>query len=686
MLTLLLLLGAAAVAADAVPDPPPDPARIRERVVVTAERGPERRDDVPAATSVLTREEIARIPAETLADLLAYLPGFHAYFAHPGAGTAPMVTARGFFGAGEAEYVQLRIDGVPVSYPESGVADWRRLRAADVDRIEAVRGPASALYGDTALAGVVEVFTRRPPTDGVETSAAASAGSFGGASVDADVRAGKAGRTARLSANVSRTDGERAHAAGETAGVDARFGGDTAAGNWSLALTGASYRREDPGALPQSRIDADPFSSDPAYRYDREATRRGRAAALWSGPDGPLPWRVTVDGGLRRTELVRSLPLAPGLFDRTRRDLDTSDAGAALEAERLLNFGAVAGESRLRAGLEARREHLNGEYRPVDESGVAGALSAAASGDRDLLAAFLQQDWRPSSRVRVVAGIRWDRISDRFHGDASGQADHDAWSPRLALSVRVGDLGRSPLSVFAAASEAFKAPTLDQLFDPHPFPDFRGGSFTVSNPGLQPQRAKTIEAGLSRESTTLRYEASLYRTEVRQEIDFDPATFRYVNIGRSLHRGVEASARWTLSPGWEPFLSWAWTRVDALEGAGAGAGADAGKQLKNVPRQLVRGGLAVALPAGVRAQAVANALAGRYLDDANRFPLRDAVTVDVRLERDFGPWSARLDLWNAGNSRTEEIGFLLTDFRGREVPYAYPGARRSVRAGLAWHP
>src|SRR5205823_3868889 len=155
---------------------------------------------------------------------------------------------------------------------------------------------------------------------------------------------------------------------------------------------------------------------------------------------------------------------------------------------------------------------------------------------------------------------------------------------------------------------------------------FRGGSFTVSNPDLQPQRAKTVEAGLSRETTLLRYDLTLYRTEVRQEIDFDPATFRYVNIGRSLHRGVEASARWTASAGWEPFLSCAWTRVESLDGA------DAGKQLKNVPRQIVRGGLAVSLPAGVRAEAVANALTGRYLDDANRFPLRNAVTVDIRLE------------------------------------------------------
>ncbi|HYK41702.1 MAG TPA: TonB-dependent receptor [Thermoanaerobaculia bacterium] len=678
MLHLVLAAAACALAPAPPPDPAQEPPRVQEQIVVTAERGPETRGDVPAATSVLTREEISRIPAETLADLLAYLPGFHSFFAHPGAGTPPMVTARGFFGGGEAEYVQLRIDGVPVSDPESGIADWRRIRAGDIERIEALRGPASALYGDTALGGVLEVFTRRPPAEGVEGGGAVSAGSFGAATAEASVLAGRAGREARVSANLARSDGERAHSATETAGADARVAADAGGGRLSLGVSGASYRREDPGALLQSKIDADPFASDPAYRFDRESTRRGRAVIGWTVSEGPVPWRAVLDGGARRTELVRSLPLAPGLFDRTRRDLDTSDAGVTLDAERLMRL--PGGDGRLRAGIEARRERLDGEYRPVGATGAEGAVSARASGDRNRFAGFLQQDWRPSQRLRVVGAIRWDRIDDRFHGDASGSAVNEAWSPRLGVNVRLGDLAKAPLSVFAGVSRAFKAPTLDQLFDPHPFPDFRGGSFTVSNPELRPQRAVTIEAGVSRETPSLRYEASVYRTQVREEIDFDPATFRYVNIGRSLHRGVEAAARWRVLPDFEPFFSWAWTSVEALDGA------DAGRQLKNVPRQIIRGGAAISLPAGVRMQAVASALAGRYLDDANRFPLRNAAIVDVRVERDFGRLTARLDLWNAGNSRAEEIGFVLSDFRGRDVPYAYPGARRSLRAGIAYRP
>jgi outer membrane receptor protein involved in Fe transport len=139
---------------------PTRPPAVRENVVGTAERAPEGRESIPAAVTVLTREDIERLPANDLGELLRYLPGFHVHFGTPFGG-APMVSARGFFGGGEAEYVQLLVDGVPVSDVESGLADWRGIRAADVERIEALRGPASALYGDTALGGVIQIFTRR---------------------------------------------------------------------------------------------------------------------------------------------------------------------------------------------------------------------------------------------------------------------------------------------------------------------------------------------------------------------------------------------------------------------------------------------------------------------------------------------------------------------------------------------
>lgn len=673
-MTAILLAAALSVAPD--PPPPTETAAVREEIVVTAERGPETRADVPAAVSVLDRETIDRLPADTLADLLEFLPGFHAFFPHQGAGTAPMVTARGFFGGGEAEYVQLRVDGVAVADPESGLADWRGIRAADIERIEALRGPASSLYGDTALGGVIEVFTRAAPASPAESRLAASAGSFGSASIEGSSRFRVPLAEARIGASLARTDGERAHSAGSRKAGDARVSGTLGGGVWSLSLTGTDLRREDPGALTREEIREDRAGSDPVFRFDREDTRRASWAAAWEREEGSAPLRFAVSGSARETALVRTLWLAPGFPDRTRRDLDTS--GILLTAEAGRAFRISGRESRLRFGGEAARETLDGAYRPVGESGETGPLAADASGRRDRAALFVLQDWRPAERVRLIAGLRWDRIRDRFRGTNGGET-WDAWSPRLGANVRVGGSRGGPsASMFVQYSRAFKSPTLDQLFDPHPFPNPEGGTLVISNASLAPQRARTWEAGISRaEAGPMEVDLVLYRTDVDDEIDFDPATFRYRNIGSSRHTGLETTARWRGEGRVRPFASWAWTRAEAREGE------NAGRQLKNIPEHLVRAGVALTLPFGFRSQIAASRMGGRYLDDANRFPLSDAWTVDLRIERSFGPVTARVDVWNAGDARSEEIGYALADFRGGSVPYSYPGGRRSVRAGIS---
>ncbi|HEX4440486.1 MAG TPA: TonB-dependent receptor, partial [Thermoanaerobaculia bacterium] len=509
---LLLALVGVQLANDIPPGsgPGPGPGAMKEEVVVTAERGPETRADVPAAVSVLPRDQIARLPAETLAELLRFLPGFQMFFASESAGIAPMVTARGFFGGGEAEYVQLRVDGVPVGDPESGLADWRRIRAADVERIEALRGPASSLYGDAALGGVVEVFTSPPAGASPGASGSVSGGSFGGFSADALGRFDVAGAAASAGGSYARTDGERSHAAGERGGVEASASGAAGSGVWRIAFAGTALDRDDPGALDAATARSDPAASDPAYRFDGETTHRGRLAAEWSRQDGPLPLRVVVSGALRGSDILRTLPLAPGLYDRALRELDTSTASIAADGDR--SFHLFGRDARLRFGVEAGRDGLDGRYRSMDDDGHSGEIVATSNGRRLRASAFLLQDWRPWTRVRITAGLHWDRIADDFTGTTSGDATHEAWSPRVGVSVRLGATGAT--SVFAQYSRAFQAPTLDQLFDARPFPDFAGGTFTVSNPALEPQRAETVEAGGSGAWGALGWEAAVYRIAV----------------------------------------------------------------------------------------------------------------------------------------------------------------------------
>ena len=649
------------------------PPRFEEEIVVTAERGAEPRAETPAAVSVLTREEIARLPAENLAELLDEMPGFHVLFPE-GFGPMPMVSTRGFFGGGEAEYVQLLVDGVPVGDVESGLADWRRIRAADVERVEALRGPGSSAYGDTALGGVVQVF-RRTTAHAPVREIALSGGSFESWAADAVYRGGH-GLLFGLTGTASRTQGFRAHSASEEAAADVWLGGAIGERHWSLTVSGSSRDRQEPGPLSAEQLHRDRFASDPLFRFDREQARRGRVAVSFRRDGGSFPFRAVVHGAVRETDFLRTLLLAASLGDRAHRHVSTESAGGSWEAEK--TFRARGREYGLRAGLDVSRDWLDTDYSSVDAQGQRGARTAEASGRRDRFGAFVSGDWRASGRLRLAAGLRWDAIMDDAQSAASRRTRNTAWSPRAGATLQLGSRAGFPVSAFAQVSRAFKAATLDQLLDPRPFPDFRGGSFRISNLDLSPQRAATVEAGVSQKVSGGRWEAVVYRTAVEDEIDFDPATFRYRNIGSSLHYGLEASARFLEGKGISPHATYAWTRVEATQEGRRGL------QLKHIPEHRLRAGIAARLPGAIRADVRLTWSARRWLDDANLFPLGDARVVDVRVERSFGRLRLRLDGLNLAGHEWEPIGSALPDFEGGVVPYYFPGPSRAARLGVEW--
>jgi iron complex outermembrane receptor protein len=630
--------------------------RYNETIVVVAERGGEAARDVPAAVSVLRREEMSARPAQTLAEWIDLLPGFQMLFAADFGGV-PMLASRGFFGAGEAEYVQLRVDGEPLYDPETGIADWRRLRSEAIAEVEALHGAGSALYGDTALGGVIDV---RTVAGGGGRRAGASLGSFSTAAGDAAFDWGSA-VDLHLAASGSRTDGFRR-------GSDERRGtleltalaAPSPASHWRATLGGATRRRGDSGPLPLADLATRSREGDPRFADDRDDSDRQWASARWQSG----AWRVAVHGARRDAEIVRTLLLLPEVADTARRRLATRVAGATVEGERRQGAG------RSFFGLDVVRERLRTRYDVAEEP--PGADSPAVSARRDRVGAYASQGWDLGERLRLVAGLRWDRVTDRA---AVGER-HEAWSPRLGFvwQARRGEDGE--LSVYAQAAEAFKTATLDQLFDPRPFPDFAGGTFRISNPRLAPQRARTVELGLRGESRPLRWQVASYRTEVDDEIDFDPSTFTYRNIGASRHDGVELGLWSNPARRFRPSLVYAWTRVEPRFGETRGF------QLKNIPRHVLRLGLGADLGARWSAELRGSWLAGRFADDRQAVPLADVWVLDVRLRRAWSKGGVYLDVVNLTGRTYAALGYVLRNLEGEAVPLALPAAGVAGRAGF----
>ena len=661
----LMLLVVFPTAAGAQDTTQPDPAiRFTTELVVTPERTETPRALVPASTAVLPAATILTLPAVNFGNIVSFLPGFSVAQGEFYAGRA-VVSARGFFGGGEADYVRLLVDGVPIADAESELIDWSMVTASSIRSVEAMRGPGASMYGDSAVGGVLQVLTNRS----LGTYANISGGSFGTYVADGSTgrRFGSTGFD--VSAAVRRTRGFSQHSAARELVGGGSVDGNVGASVWRWTASANSRRREDPGASPLSMVRLDPTFSDPVYRFD-ETHRHGLATSFVlqrSGAD--RTGLVRVYANTRDDAAIRTILLAPSVPDRRRRSITSNGIGGTAQAGS--TFGG-RNRGTVQVGVDLARDRLTTAYRPVTETGQFGSDGPEVDGHRVRAGAFASSSWDALSRLRVTGAVRWDHVGDSgFAVSATSAGDHQAWSPKVGVTLHAADAGK--LAVFFQAAKAFKVPTIDQLFDPRPFPDFRGGTFTISNTTLRPQRATNVEAGVSGTSG-FSWSALAYRMDVKDEIDFDIRTFSYGNIGRSRHTGAELEGNGRFRTWLQPSVTYAWTRVED---------ADSGNQLKNVPRQTFVLAATVALPWNLGAYARFRRASGAYFDDANSLPVRGPATLDVRIRRMFGRQTLFADAVNLANKRYEEYGFTLSDFVGRVVPYAYPGAPRALRVGMS---
>jgi outer membrane receptor protein involved in Fe transport len=643
-----------------------DPPKLKGEIVVTPERGAAERDAVAASVTVITRAQLEALPAQSLAEVVNSVPGVTMYFDEDAAG-APMITARGFFGGGENEYVKLLVDGVPAGDVESGLIDWRHIRTADIERIEVLRGPGSSLYGDSAMGGVISVFTRGAAAgNDSRGEVRLTGGTLGTRDADVFYRADVGTLRIGFDGLTAATDGYRDHSASRDRGGDLTLQRLGAANRLQLSASLASKDREEPGPLLSTERAADRQSSNRAFRFDREETDRRRVALSYDS-FGALPIRAVLYGSDRGTDFPKTVLLAPNFGSTLFRHLDTNSAGGIFEIAHDWTNASV------RAGTDIDRASLRGDYASINADGSRGATVANANAHRNQSAFFTTADWQALDRVRFSAGVRHDDIRDDYAGTDGVKS---AWSPRVGATFRLSPSNDSnPIVAFIQLAHAFKAPTLDQLFDPRPFPGPAGTPITVSNPTLLPQRARNAEVGVSRSAPAMAWSVSAYRMNVSDEIDFDPTFFTYRNIGSSRHTGIEAMAD-VRTPYLQPMFTYAWTRVVATD--------NPGQQLKNIPEHVAQLYLHASLPHAVGAMVGVRWEHMRFADDDGRFPLPDVLTVNAKVNRTFGRLRAEIEALNLFDEKYSYVASILNDFRGQPNVLEFPAPGRTARATVGW--
>ncbi len=134
---------------------------VTEPVVITATRTENRLSDVPARINTLSSKQISQIPASSSDELLAYIPGIQISRSFGILSPKSTVSMRGLSGKEQSRTLVL-FDGIPINKTDGGSVNWNLLNTDQIERIEVIKGPGSALYGGNAMGGIINIISRKP--------------------------------------------------------------------------------------------------------------------------------------------------------------------------------------------------------------------------------------------------------------------------------------------------------------------------------------------------------------------------------------------------------------------------------------------------------------------------------------------------------------------------------------------
>lgn len=567
MRRLLLLATALAGGLLTLPRPAPAQQGAIPDTIVTATRIPAPEARVPAAVTVISRQEIEQRGYQSLAEALTAVPGLRLA---PTGGLGAQASA--FLRGASSRSVLVLLDGVPINDPSEPNAafNFGQDLLFDIERIEVLRGPASVLYGSGAIGGVVNLVTRRAPPD----RAFAPFGELAGGT--ASTLRGGLGAAGTLGAfdyllsghgistrgsdvtprRIATWTGERDGFRGQAAA--ARLGWTPAPG---ARIEGMLRWRENvfgqDAANGLGTLADDPNAGTDDRRVFGQL--RGEAAlldGLWTtglrlfSTEDRRRYANPPDAANPVTELSR--------FRGTRTGLDFDNA-VRLPALGPLDDGAL-GFGLTHALEQARSDGLFSDPLFGDTTSVVRAQQHTTAGWGTL-------QYRAFGRLDLTAALRHDAVTG-FAGETTWRAGAVLALPEIATRARI------------AAGTAFAAPSLFQRFGviSFGFGTFRG------NPDLKPERSFGWEIGTETDISAFGRPAfatagwTFFQSRLRDLIAPDPSFTTNINIDRARIHGAELAL--TLRPAAWLEGSAAWTITEAFD-------ASTGQRLPRRPEHVV---------------------------------------------------------------------------------------------------
>lgn len=637
--SILIILGCLA----AVPGLAAEKQELDE-VIVTGSRVETKVRETPSTVNVVTPRELEEIKYRNPSEVLNRLPGTYTTTYTGEDALTSIRVPTGFINP----YTLILVDGIPASsYGQGNASVWRELNSMDIERIEVVKGPASALYGSSAIGGVINIITKKPgsaPEARVWTEYGRWDRWRGG--VSGSIRSGKF--AGNLNGYFIQNEGWREHSTTKKQAVT--INGEYIPDNLSLLNLRIDYthfNNKVPGAL-----DAGDFRSDPRQDYNTFTyTRMDKITPALTynrlvGNSGELKL-VFQSRIISNHENFSTYSIRYDTRKKIYTGTPTKADGLDFDIQGLYNHQFKPFSSRIVLGFDFERsdQEIKNYLSTVTRDPVTKkftrystpVLNGSFDTTADVFAPYAQLEFSPLKDMRFVLGGRYDAIhydvDDTFKGIMGGTRDFSKPTGKAGATY---DLAKD-LNLYANYSQGFVAPSPSQLFTTS-----RG-----ANPDLEPEEAENYEIGLRSSfwNRQASFDVAYYDMRITDKIISQTKSVSeilYRNVGETSHRGVEVQASFRPFNFLRAAVSYTYSRSIYKSYRDAKSKPPINYDNNSLPRapdHHLNARLAFLPVKGLEIELEMDAISKQYANDANTLSYKRPTIFNLRTTYDLKNWS-----------------------------------------------
>ncbi len=633
-----------------------------ERIVVTPYRYDESLANIPASVSVVDANDIAKSGISTTVGLLSELPGI-VVRDWSGNGSKATVDIRGF-GEQAGLNVLVLVNGRRVNEIDLSGTDWTQIPIDQIERIEVLRGGfGSVLYGDNAVGGVINIITKRGSSKPISTEFTAEYGSY-----DYNRQSINTGGTLNqlnyfVSYGREATHGYRNNAYLEGEDLSSRF-------DYKINSTGTllrfsqAYNKSNyglPGALSTSNL-AQFNRRYSAYGDDHAKDTDYNFVAGFDQETGEIG-KLSFDASYRKRATFTNFIGANGGYNPiVKSNIET----LGFNPKYLLNKDIMDLKNKAIFGLDFYRYDLQSDTYD---------LSVVKQSDnyvrKNSAAFYLQDELALNSAITFTGGWRYEDINYDFnYNDYSLSFPNPSVDSKISLKASVYNVGLTYKydkgNIYANHSKSFRSPAIDEYF-----------VYGVFNSALKEQTGKNFEVGWQHNLTeNAGLDIAFYLMNLKNELYYNPASYKNENYEKTRHQGVEASFKSKFPFGLKFSGNYTFEKAVFKEGDYKN------KSIPMVPEHKFNISLARSLSKFIDLGFSFNYLSNKYFinDQANNWPkLKQAFTVDAKLAYEKNDYKFTCGINNILNEKYYEYG-VCNASTGAVNYYPAPGRNFFIKA------